>query len=288
MLVTSLIFLLILLLPGDALAWGPITHIVHGSAVLASLETLPTHLQSLLAAYPSCYLYGCVGADLIQAKAYTRDVAGHCHRWPTAWRVVEAAATDRERAFVWGYMTHLAADILSHNHFVPGSLVRSFAAPALGHAYWEARVDAMQPAHHRVQVRRLLADSFEDCDALIGRVVADTLLSLKTNKRIFDSLLALSKLDRWQGFMSRVAARSRYTIGAEVVERYNEACIESARDLLSRGKESSTQSQDPTGQDVLTRAIALRRRLRALRRSGRLDADLAADIEETVGFEESA
>lgn len=278
---------LVLVAPGDALAWGPITHIVHGSAVLASIELLPEAMQALLSANAGCYLYGCVGADIIQAKAYTRDVSTHCHRWPVAWRIVEEASTDREKAFAWGYMTHLAADIVSHNHFVPSSLLRSFPSPALGHAYWEARADALQDPEHRGMVRQLLAGSYRDCDALVGRVVEHTLLSLKTNKRIFDSMLALSKLDRWQSFLKTVNERSRYSLGVDTVHRYNSACIAAAQDLLGNQRESYTQSYDPTGHEVLARAIALRRRLRALKRARKLDPGLEKEIERQIGPDES-
>lgn len=283
MLLFVLAALIVLVLPGDALAWGPITHIVHGSAVLTSLDTLPSAVATLLAAQPNSYLYGCVGADIIQAKAYTRDVANHCHRWPTAWRLVDSAETDREQAFAWGYMTHLAADIVSHNHFVPSSLLRSFAAPALGHAYWEARVDALQSPASRARIRRVLGERFEDCDALVGRVIADTLLPLRANKRIFDSLMALSKLERWQGFLKKVSDRSRYSLTVATVQRYNEACIDVALDLLRHHRESYSQDYDPTGAEVLERAIALRRRLRALKRSRRLDAALEREIEDDIG-----
>jgi len=286
MLLPLLTAVIVLLLPDNALAWGPITHIVHGSGVLASLDALPDVVRTVLAANPSCYLYGCVGADIIQAKSYSGDLAGHCHRWPVAWRFVDEAETDRERAFAWGYMTHLAADILSHNHFVPSSLLRSFASPALGHAYWEARADALQAPKDRELANGLVARSFADCDGLVERVITRTLLSFKTNKRIFDSLLAVSRLDRWQAFVKRVSARSRYELRDDTLARYNAACVAAAVDLLAEQHDSYTQDYDPTGQDVLLRAIALRRRLRALKRARRLDAGLEAEIAEQMGLEE--
>jgi hypothetical protein len=286
MLILFFVVLSILLAPGEAHAWGPITHIVHGTSVLASLDRLPGAMAALLSSQPSCYLYGCVGADIIQAKAYTRDVASHCHRWPTAWRLVSGARSDRELAFAWGYMTHLAADILSHNHFVPASLLRSFASPTLGHAWWEARFDALQAARNRQDIREVLSGRYEDCDGLVGRVVEDTLLPLRANKRIFDSMMALSKLDRWQAFMARLGERSRHSLRGEIVDRYNAACVEAALDLLAHGEDSSTQERDPTGEDVLHRAIALRRQLRSLKRQGRLDATLEREILEDSGLEE--
>ena len=270
-LILFLVFAVVFLaMPDSAYAWGPVTHIVHGTAMLADLAGLPPKVASVIAAHPNRYLYGCVGADIIQAKAYTRSLATHCHRWPVAWTLVKSAKTEQERAFAWGYMTHLGADILSHNHFVPSHLVKSFATRTAGHAYWEARADSLQdPAAWR-RLSKVLAHRYEDCDELVNRVIKHTLFSFKTNKRIFDSLMAVSKLERWRDFVENLNNRSRYRLTRATVEWYNEAAIASALDLLSQGQESYTQALDPTGADVLARATAVRRRLRTLKRSKRL------------------
>ena len=268
----------IALFPGDAWAWGPITHIVHGSTVLESLHLLSPAVASLLTANAEQYLYGCVGADIIQAKAYTRSVATHCHRWPVAWNIVGSARTDAELAFAWGYMTHLAADILSHNHFVPLHLVLSFDGRTSGHAYWEARVDGLQDELYADRLRRVLTRRYDDCDSLVDRVVEHTLFSFRTNKRIFDSLMGLTKLDRWQRVVRTVNDRSRFRLASATVEAYNRACVAAALDLLSNRKQSYTQAQDPTGKDTLERAFALRRRLRRLQRERRLPEGLSRTL----------
>jgi len=268
----------VLLLPTDALAWGPVTHIVHGSAILANLTSLPAALQALLAANQDRYLYGCIGADIIQAKAYTRSLATHCHSWPVAWQLVLEAQTEGEQAFAWGYMTHLGADIVSHNHFVPANLLRSFDARTAGHAYWEARADGLQDHAFWSKVRQVLHHTYADCDALVERVVEHTLFSFKTNKRIFDSLMGINKLDRWQTLVTTVNRRSRFTLSRETVERYNAACVASATDLLVHQKESYTQRQDATGRVILERAVALRRKLRTLKRKNRLPSGLEREM----------
>lgn len=270
--------LAVILWPESAYAWGPITHIVHGSSILANLTSLPGSLQTLLAAYPDNYLYGCIGADIIQAKAYTRDVATHCHSWPIAWRIVASADDDSERAFAWGYMTHLAADIVSHNHFVPSNLLRSFDKRTLGHAYWEARADALQDDQYWHRARRVLRQDFADCDRLVEEVVDYTLFSFKTNKKIFDSLMSLSKLEQWKSLVARVNNRSRFEMQRTTVDEYNQICIASASDLLTHGTDSYTQYQDATGREVLARTSRLRKRLRALKRSGLLPAGTEVDL----------
>src|SRR5262249_20871118 len=82
--------------PAEALAWGPVTHLVHGSMLLERLNLLPVALQGLLARFPYEYLYGCIGADIIQAKKFTRSLYTHCHHWHTGWSVLENAHEDAE------------------------------------------------------------------------------------------------------------------------------------------------------------------------------------------------
>ena len=155
--------------PDHALAWGPITHLVHGWEIFRNLSTLPAALQELLTAHRLAYLYGCIGADITQARRYARDLYSHCHHWGVGFKVLAAARTDEERAFAYGYLSHLAADVYSHNHFVPLQLIASFPARTLGHVYWEVRFDTLQDRRRWHLTKDVLARPYPDCDALVER-----------------------------------------------------------------------------------------------------------------------
>lgn len=256
----------LLLIPDPALAWGPISHLAHGSEMLKCLTILAPTLQQLLSRYPMEYLYGCVGADITLAKKYTRAMQAHCHSWQVGWQILTAAESDGQRAFGWGYLSHLAADVYSHNHFVPTQLVVSFRARTLRHVYWEARFDGMQDVEYRGIVRDLRRQKFPECDALVKSVVARTLFSFGTNKRIFDSVLAFHDWDHWHTLVREVSTRSRYQLPETVVPRYNAACHSNIVDVLRRGHRADCQSADPTGLEALTAAKRVRRSLKALQR----------------------
>jgi hypothetical protein len=279
LLVCALSFGLVLL-PDAALAWGPISHLAHGSEVLKSLTILGAPLQHLLSCYPMEYLYGCVGADITLAKKYTRAMQAHCHSWQVGWQVLAAAESDAERAFAYGYLSHLAADVFSHNHFVPTQLIVSFRARTLRHVYWEARFDSMQDASLRGIVHDLRRQRFPECDRLVRRVVARTLFSFDTNKRIFDSVLAFHDWDNWHRMMKSVAARSRYLLPGEVLPLYNGACLTNIVDLLRRQRRAECQAADPTGLEALTRAKRVRRALKSLARQGALTPAIEAELAE--------
>jgi hypothetical protein len=251
---------------------------VHGSNVLADLGVLGAPLRELLSAHRLAYLYGCIAADIFHAKKYTRSVYTHCHCWPVGWQIVDAAKGEREEAFAYGYLSHLAADVYSHNQYVPVQLVTSFEARTLRHIYWEARFDAAQERDRWRLIRSVLRHRYRDLDRLVERVVERTLFSFKTNKRIFDSVMALQQLEQWQVMVRGLGDRSRYPLPQGEVDRFNELCVHAIQDLLLHREESACQQADPTGHEALAQASALRRKLRALKRRGEVPAAIVDEI----------
>lgn len=260
--------------PTEALAWGPITHLVHGWKITENPSILPAALQELLGAHRLAYLYGCVGADITQARRYARNLYSHCHHWGVGFKLLSATRTEEEQAFAYGYLSHLAADVYSHNHYVPIQLIASFPARTLGHVYWEARFDALQDRRRWDITRHVLSRTYPDCDSLVEREVERTLFSFRTNKRIFDSVMALHQYERWYAMLNRVSSRSRYSLPRAVVSEYNERCIAAIADVLTRGKGAACAALDPTGHEALARATRVRRHLRTLRRRGNINQQL--------------
>src|SRR5207249_2269904 len=125
----------IVLLPAVAHAWTPGTHVYLGESVLANLHQLPTAVADLLRAFPFDYLYGNIAADTSLAKKYA-PVGRHCHAWHVGQEIFDLAPTDPLRSFGLGYLSHLAADTVAHNFFVPRQLVLTSSTAALGHSYW--------------------------------------------------------------------------------------------------------------------------------------------------------
>jgi len=276
--VVGLAVLVVLAFPAHAFAWGPVTHLVHGSMVLERLALVPPDLRIVLARFPYEYLYGCIGADIIQAKKFTRSLYTHCHHWRTGWSVLENAREDAERAFAFGYLSHLASDTFSHNYYLPIRLITSFRARTMRHVYWEARFDANQRAERWPVLTLVAAHVYPHCDDLVERVVERTLFSFRTNKRIFDSLLALQRLEYWRQVMQRVTDSERYPLDHADIGRFNALCADAIVDLMQNRHESACQAADPTGAENLARANLIRKRLRALARRGALDAEREQEI----------
>ena len=159
-------------------------------------------------------------------------VAADGHLSPVATLAgVPARTTANPRAFAYGYLSHLASDVYSHNHFVPCRLVTCYEARALRHLYWEARFDGAQPGNRWQLVGQVMAHRYDDCDDVVERVVERTLFSFRTNKRIFSSLMAVQQLEQWHAMVRQVANRSRYDLSPREVDRFNEIFVETIRDL---------------------------------------------------------
>jgi hypothetical protein len=278
--------LLLALLPADAWAWGPSTHVWLATGVLANVQALAPQVRELLSSYPYEFLYGNLSADITLAKKYVHFTR-HCHRWDMGFLVLERASSPRLRSFALGYLCHLAADTLAHNHYVPRRLLVTSSTAHVGHAYWEHRFDA-QLGQEPVRVAReiVLRDHAEP-DALLEDVLTQAIFSFRTNKRVFQRMLHLSNDERWQSLFEKMVARSRWDLPEEEVQCYLQASRHLVGDFLLHGAGSRACGMDPIGTENLQLAKKIRRRtIRDSRReSGRL-LDLSSYPDEVAAVAE--
>lgn len=249
----------ILLDPQPLLAWGPGTHIALGESVLGSLSLLPGAVRLLLRRYPIDFLYGSIAADISFAKKYVPE-GRHCHEWKVGEEILASAETDQLRSMAFGYLAHLAADTVAHNLFVPRQLLLTSTTQALGHAYWEHRMDIQVGDHHLSRARQIVIehDHFE-ADALFDRVLSRTIFSFQTNRHIFRGMIRVTDNDRWRAVFDRVLKNSRFSLDASLVDRYVEwSLVEVIRYLNERGA-SVPAAQDPIGDLNLRLAKKIRR-----------------------------
>ncbi|MDO3379308.1 zinc dependent phospholipase C family protein [Geoalkalibacter halelectricus] len=259
----------ILLFPTEALAWGIGIHLQLGNHILDKLHLLPMALQTLLAAHPQDFLYGCISADITIGKKFTHHL-NHCHSWRLGRKILAAAVTDRQKACAYGYISHLAADTVAHSYFVPFKMVRSFNTVMLNHQYWELRFEAGVPHETWAAARQIARQDFRENDTMMRSVLADTIFSFNTNKRIFNSLLLLSRLQQWQKVLRSVSSSSRFTLPDESRREYYDLACEAAESILQHMSESPFWKADPTGERAIAAARMVRKNLHLLWLEGKL------------------
>jgi hypothetical protein len=272
-----LLTLVLTLVPDNALAWGAGVHLQLGSQVLADLQILPAALQSILSSYPYDYLYGCVSADITLGKKFTHYLK-HCHSWRMGKHVLEAATTDAQRSCAYGYLAHLAADTVAHSYLVPFKMVRTFNTVLLKHTYWEMRFEARVDPQIWEMARTLAHMDFRENDALLRSVLSDTLFSFNTNKRLFNSMLLLTRLQQWQRMLRSLSEASKWTLGDEDQMDYLTLAEEAAKSVLIHMEASPFWRSDPTGERALKAAKMIRKNLNLLWLDGKLPKEEADAI----------
>lgn len=267
--ILSVALLLLLIAPDHAYAWGAGFHLQIGSTVLNNLQALKPALATLLSEYPLDYLYGCIAADITIGKKFTSYLQ-HCHRWPVGLKLLHSARSRKQEACAFGYLTHLAADTVAHNYFVPYKIMRSFSAITMKHAYWEIRFENFIDKEIWEIGKKVCLEHYRANDELLRSVLSDTIFSFGTNKRIFNSILLLSRLEKWQAMLKTVSDSSSYTLEDSDRQEYTELSEEAAFDYLNHREKSRYFLADPTGERALATAEIIRKNLRILYKSGKI------------------
>ena len=109
----------LLLAAGDALAWGLQTHVYFAQHLLFALPLLDPAVRRAALRLPRLVLAGACLPDLALAGAALGTPRfRRTHQWASLRRLA-AAVSDEERAVALGYASHLVADVVAHNRFVP-------------------------------------------------------------------------------------------------------------------------------------------------------------------------
>ncbi|HXV17304.1 MAG TPA: zinc dependent phospholipase C family protein [Gemmatimonadaceae bacterium] len=244
--------------PAAAYAWTPGTHIFLGEAIMRSLSLLPNSISELISAFPYDFLYGSIAADTSIAKKYA--AAGrHCHSWNIGMEIYDRAGPEHMQAFGLRYLAHLAADTVAHNYFVPHQLAITSTTSALGHSYWESRIDTHVGERFARRAREVILLDHSSSDGHLDRILSPTIFSTPTNRRIFRGMVYVTDTESWQRIFQMVSEKSRWDLAEPDVSAYMTRSYEYIVDLFNRFDSAEPFGLDPAGTHALREAKRVRR-----------------------------
>lgn len=257
MLLTLLVLALVAL---SALPWGPGTHLEFEHRVFRRRhERLPAEVADLIEAERFAYQYGNIAADIINLKSIGGHY-NHCHRWTIVEEMRAHADTDAERAFILGYLSHLAADTIAHNHFVPYHLARFARTQGLGHLYWELNADRYVPDERWEVVTKLKNDrELANMDRLVWATVPKRAFSVGANKAIFNHVLLVSEREQWRRGVARLHPLAKLKLKQDFLDLFRDAAVERILLALSPGGVGKLAHIDTNGKDAQKSALSTRR-----------------------------
>jgi hypothetical protein len=235
-----------LILTEGAWAWGPAIHTVIGCSILDELQYIFPPVARVIQLFPMEYLYGSLSADFFVGKGQ-KSKKGHSHNWNTGFRFFEEAGDDRETAYAYGFLSHLAADVVAHNYYVPNLIHSVSAWKRMGHIYVEAKADQfVGPVYTRI-ARDLLTREELGCDELLRSVVRTSRNGLRTRKHIFTQSVKLSDFLNGSQPVGLMSKGSRYQISPVYLNFMINLAFRLVKDFLTNAESSTCLSYDPIG-----------------------------------------
>jgi len=220
----ALLFLIIsfLLIPDSAFAWGPLTHIYLGNEAFYLSTILPAHLFHLLIRHREDFLYGNIVADIIFAKRLLPPEKNP-HNWSVGFEMLERAERDSEKAFVYGYLCHLASDTVAHEDLA--------SKIGLSHTVLELKADRLISSSYWIEAITINRAIQKRNDRFLKECLESALFSFKTNKRLFKGLMYLS-------IFNRNISQTNSPVWTKEIKRLHEESLDRMIDVLLKGENS--------------------------------------------------
>ncbi|MBF0540868.1 MAG: zinc dependent phospholipase C family protein [Nitrospirae bacterium] len=230
----------ILLIPSNAFAWGPLTHIFIGNEILTLSSLLPPAVYSVIKQYREDFLYGNIIADLVIGKKYLPPDK-NVHGWDFGFNLLDSAQNNQQKAFVYGYLVHLAADTVAHEFL-------THEKKNIAHTLYELKADSLLHKKYWLQAVTIKKNVQRRNDEFLGNSISRLFLSFRTFKRIFKGITFFS-LFTSEG-MSNFMDRHQGVIAVpedNKIKNLRQQSLVRAIDVLNNGRLSSILEKNPSG-----------------------------------------
>jgi len=222
-----------------AWAWGPAVHTVLACRTLDSAASLLPNIASIIQTYYLEYIYGNLAADFFIGRLQ-KENSHHSHDWETGFRFLRHARSEKEAAYAYGFLSHLAADVIAHNYFIP-----------MSHIYTEMIVDTSVGSVYFQMAKDVLSMKKLSCDGLLKKTIPDTRNTIKARRHLFTQSLKLSDSISCSPTISFLTRGAMIQISKKTLDFMIHLSYSLIRDVLNDPKSSECFSFDPVGKDNL-------------------------------------
>jgi len=248
------IFLIYHLLKVDnVLAWGPAIHTVLGFRILTETDQILPAIAIILRSFPLEYLYGSLAADFFIGKG-AKNKKGHPHNWETGFKMLAEAKDHREAAYACGFLSHLAADVVAHNYFIPNLILTASSSKRMGHLYWETMADHVVNPDYIRTARDLLSMDHLSCDHLLRAAAGKRSRAIKARRQLFTQSVKFSDFLCQSQQKLNVVMGIRYRISTEYLAKMINLSFSVVKDFLKHPESSPCLEHDPIGSRNLRKA----------------------------------
>ncbi len=237
---------LVLFLSRESFGWGLSTHIELAQSLLNEAIIIGGAVSSLILAHRKDFIIGNILADVIIGKKFSTR-RKQSHHWPAGLRIMEGARDDSARAFAYGFLTHLAADTVAHNEFVPRQIVLANSTIAFGHLYWELRADQCVDLKLRNELPELLRYSADIYDRQLAENIYPHIKWFGFNRRMFSRVNRLAVGEKFGKAMNICENLSLWQLSQNYLSPYKAKSLERMTDILVNGWSSKVMLEDPNG-----------------------------------------
>lgn len=247
----TILAILLFLIPNEAFAWGPGVHIHISDWVLSNLALFPPSLAEILKNHRMAFFYGSLSADFFVGKG-CKTKANHSHNWETGFNIFHKATSPHLQAYAYGYLSHLAADTVAHNFYVP-SVMRSM--PTQGkftHVYVEMLADRMVSWDTRIP-KKLFAQDTASPDMILRETTNARKVSFYLKKQMFCKSVFLCSSRHWQSSLTKLALTPPTQTERTLFLQMLATAQSLVADTLLHGENSPATNIDPIGTLALQR-----------------------------------
>jgi len=234
--IVSFLALIVIGMPTDVYAWGPGVHLNIAATIIDPIKTVSSTIGYVLLNNLDEFFYGALAPDFIIGKKYAKENR-HSHNWDIAFDMLKYANTDKEKAFSYGYISHLSADAIAHSVMIP-SIVEKNRMRSVKHLYIETFADVYYGSEYKNIAAAILKKHNKYLDIEMKSRVDSVIFSFGISKMLFKASTKMSFSKGLNNFMIKAKFAEIAALNKKIIENYLDISKEVSIDAIINLKDA--------------------------------------------------